>query len=85
MDPPSGGGSWSASASLQNSPLRALHHLGLFDAALAADRLRPDTHAAHTTTPCTTTPSAWEVDPPEDRSQHQQLIGRARAALSRSL
>jgi 2-polyprenyl-6-methoxyphenol hydroxylase-like FAD-dependent oxidoreductase len=29
--------------------------------------------------------SEWEVDPPEDRSQHQQLIGRALGALSQPL
>ena len=29
--------------------------------------------------------SEWEVDPPEDRSQHQQLVGRALAALARPL
>jgi 2-polyprenyl-6-methoxyphenol hydroxylase-like FAD-dependent oxidoreductase len=29
--------------------------------------------------------SDWEVDPPEDRSQHQQLIGRALGALAQPL
>ena len=29
--------------------------------------------------------SEWEVDPPEDRSQHQQLVGRALAALAQPL
>jgi 2-polyprenyl-6-methoxyphenol hydroxylase-like FAD-dependent oxidoreductase len=29
--------------------------------------------------------SEWEVDPPEDRSQHQQLIGRALGALAQPL
>jgi len=29
--------------------------------------------------------SDWEVDPPEDRSQHQQLIGHALAALAQPL
>jgi 2-polyprenyl-6-methoxyphenol hydroxylase-like FAD-dependent oxidoreductase len=29
--------------------------------------------------------SEWEVDPPEDRTQHQQLIGRALGALSEPL
>jgi 2-polyprenyl-6-methoxyphenol hydroxylase-like FAD-dependent oxidoreductase len=29
--------------------------------------------------------SEWEVDPPEDRSRHQQLIGRALAALTQPL
>ncbi len=29
--------------------------------------------------------SEWEVDPPEDRSQHQQLVGRALGALSQPL
>jgi 2-polyprenyl-6-methoxyphenol hydroxylase-like FAD-dependent oxidoreductase len=29
--------------------------------------------------------SEWEVDPPDDRSQHQQLIGRALGALAQPL
>ena len=29
--------------------------------------------------------SEWEVDPPEDRSRHQQLVGRALAALAQPL
>jgi 2-polyprenyl-6-methoxyphenol hydroxylase-like FAD-dependent oxidoreductase len=29
--------------------------------------------------------SDWEVDPPEDRSQHQQLVGRALGALSQPI
>ena len=29
--------------------------------------------------------SEWEVDPPEDRSQHQQMVGRALEALSQPL
>jgi hypothetical protein len=29
--------------------------------------------------------SEWEVDPPEDRSQPQQLVGRALGALSQPL
>ena len=29
--------------------------------------------------------SEWEVDPPEDRSQPQQLIGRALGALAQPL
>ena len=29
--------------------------------------------------------SEWEVEPPADRSQHQQLIGRALGALSQPL
>src|SRR5215203_532137 len=29
--------------------------------------------------------SEWEVEPPEDRSQHQQLVGRALAALAQPL
>jgi 2-polyprenyl-6-methoxyphenol hydroxylase-like FAD-dependent oxidoreductase len=29
--------------------------------------------------------SEWEVDPPEDPTQHQQLIGRALGALAQPL
>ena len=29
--------------------------------------------------------SEWEVDPPEDRSEHQQLVGRALGALAQPL
>jgi 2-polyprenyl-6-methoxyphenol hydroxylase-like FAD-dependent oxidoreductase len=29
--------------------------------------------------------SDWEVDPPDDRSQHQQLVGRALGALAQPL